>query len=186
MGEAGNPAQGGGIGEDPMGSAGGRGGRGGGGDAPGPIASTTLVVRWQTALPVKQALVKMKYGSEVTTSPEAKKILDSEEKAYVIAVSGVGPAMMGQGMRGGGDPEAMKKALLEQTSLAVKGKDEVKPTAVQFGRVGRGFEVYFVFQKKDEFSMDDKEIEFVTRLGPVQVKQKFRLKDMVYNGKLAL
>ena len=34
--------------------------------------------------------------------------------------------------------------------------------------------------------MDDKEVEFSTRLGQTMVKQKFHLKDMVFNGKLDL
>jgi len=61
-----------------------------------------------------------------------------------------------------------------------------QPADVQVGRAAKGFELYFIFPRKAEFTLDDKEIEFVTRLQTVGIKQKFKLKDMVYNGKLAL
>jgi hypothetical protein len=139
-----------------------------------------LVVRWQTALPIKQAMLKMKYGAEATTSEEAKKVLESGTGLYVITVAGLGQGMLR------GETDAVKKALLEQTSLSAKGKDELKPTDIQMGRAGRGMDLYFVFPKKVEFAVEDKEIEFTTKFGTINVKQKFRLKDMVFNGKLSL
>jgi hypothetical protein len=142
--------------------------------------SLNLVVRWQNALPVKQALVRLKYGSETATSPDAKKALESGENVYVIAVTGVARNMLAA------NPESIKKALIDRTTLAAKGKDELKPTDIQFGRADRSFEVYFVFPKKTEFVVDDKEVEFSTRFENITVKQKFRLKDMLYDGKLAL
>jgi len=183
MGEASNVGSiGPGGGDDPMAGPGGGGrNRGGGNDAaPGPVASTMLVIRWQTALPVKQALVKLKYGTEAGTSDEAKKILATEDSIYVIAVTGLDQGMLR------GDMTAIKKALLEATSLSVKGKDEVKPTDLQVGRAGRTLELYFFFPRKAQFSADDKEIEFVTKLASIGIKQKFRTKEMMYNGKLAL
>ncbi len=145
-----------------------------------PISSMTVHVRWQTALPIKQALIKKKYGAEAGTSDEAKKALEAKENWYVIAVAGIGRGMVQ------GDGEKIKRELLEQTSLGAKGKEELKPADIQMGRADRSLELYFVFPRKTEFSEDDKEIEFATKLGGTTLKQKFRLKDMMYNGKLAL
>ncbi len=33
---------------------------------------------------------------------------------------------------------------------------------------------------------EDRKVEFVTKIGSIKVKRKFKLKDMVYNGKLEL
>jgi hypothetical protein len=173
--------------EDPMAGPGGAGmgggrNRGGGGDAGGgPVAppSMIVVVRWESALPVTHAKLKMKYGSEVSTSDEAKKALDAGEmKFYVIAVAGAARSVAR------GQPEEIKKALMEQTTLSAKGKEELKPVDIQ--RSQRGGDLLFIFPKKTEFSVEDKEVEFATRFESVSIKQKFKLKDMVYNGKLAL
>ena len=48
----------------------------------------TLFARWQSALPVKQAFVRLKFGAQAATSPEAKQLLEREEPDYVIVVSG--------------------------------------------------------------------------------------------------
>src|SRR5207248_247361 len=104
----------------------GQGGGGGGGRGPsGPqggeqepplTQAASVVLFWQSALPVKQALLKAKYGSEVGTSADAKKIMEREEQFYVLGMRGL-PAMLA---RGGADP--LKKLMMEQSTLTVKGK----------------------------------------------------------------
>jgi hypothetical protein len=162
---------------------GGRGGRGGGGGAPGGGApggggpSATIVARWQTALPVKQAFVRLKYGAEAATSPDAKKLLEREETTYSIVLSGpFGPFLRT------GSPETLKKGLMELSSLSAKGKDAGKPTDVEIGAK----DMLFAFPRSAAFTVDDKEVEFSTKLGDIGVKYKFKLKDMVYNGKLEM
>ena len=43
-----------------------------------------VMIRWQTALPVRQAQMRGKYGKEAVTAPGAKKILDQDPTVYVI------------------------------------------------------------------------------------------------------
>lgn len=167
------------------GSGGGRGGRGGGGaaaaDAPGGgTTSVDVVARWQSALPIKQAFLRQKYGTEAATSAEAKQLLEHEEPSYVIVLSGP--------LRGflRGDLETAKKAIMDMSSLSAKGKDAVKPTQIQIGSSQRTVEIALAYPRSAPFTLDDKEVEFVTKLGDLAMKFKFRLKDMVYNGKLEL
>jgi len=182
MGETGGVGPAGGAASSDIGGAGGRGNRGGAGEDSSDMPrseSMNVIVRWQTALPVRQAMIKLKYGSEATTSPEAKKALESDDRIYAIAVIGVPPMVV----RGTDD---MKKALMAQTVLSAKGKDELKAADVQFGKANNKIEAYFIFQRKVEFTADDKEIEFSTKFQSVSIRQRFRVKDMMYDGKLAL
>lgn len=166
-----------------MGTSGGRGGRGGGlDDTNTAVTSTsiTLTLRWQSALPVRQALIRMKYGAEASSSAEAKKFLDQEQSGYIIAVSGImRSALARQG-------EALKKAVMEQTSLSAKGKDPLKPTDLEIKPGEKMIVAYFLFPKTTPFTPDDKDVEFATKLGPLPVKYKFHLKEMVFSGKLEL
>jgi hypothetical protein len=58
---------------------------------------------------------------------------------------------------------------------------------VQGSRVdGLGSGLIFYFSRLDDIGLNDKEVTFVTKLGPLEVKTKFVLKDMVYQGHLAL
>jgi len=163
---------------------GGGGGRGagqggGGGGIPDAGASLNITVSWRTALPVREALAKEKFGAEAATSADAKKLVEEEQKFYGILVSG----LPGRALRAN---EGIKAALLENTTLSVKGKDPIHPTDLQTGGNEQKPVVFFMFPKTAPISVDDKDVEFTTRLGAILVRQKFHLKDMVFNGKLDL
>jgi hypothetical protein len=53
---------------------------------PGP-PQTTLIVRWQSALVVQQALVKAQYGYKSGTAPEAQRRLEPNAGNYIISVA---------------------------------------------------------------------------------------------------
>jgi hypothetical protein len=61
------------------GGGGGRGGEGGGMGGGGGMPSRSVTVRWVSALPVKEALLKSKYGAEAG-SADAKKMLEQPER----------------------------------------------------------------------------------------------------------
>ena len=42
------------------------------------------------------------------------------------------------------------------------------------------------FPKTDAITLDDRDVEFVTKLSGIDVKKKFKLKDMVFDDQLAL
>jgi hypothetical protein len=44
----------------------------------------------------------------------------------------------------------------------------------------------FLFPKTVPLTLDDKDVEFSSKVGSLMVKQKFHLKDMVFDGKLDL
>jgi hypothetical protein len=188
-----NVALGGGGGA-PGGGSGKRGGGGGGQNNPasanaedpgglgggGAGTSLTLYIRWQSALPVKQAVARVKYGAQVGSSPDAKQYLATEEPNYVIVIDG-----LNRGMIGASDADAMKKTLLDQTALVIKGKEPIK--AIDFRLVGQGrISAVFAFPKTNPIDVDDKEVEFQTKLGMLSIRQRFRLKEMMINGKLEL
>jgi hypothetical protein len=142
-------------------------------------ASLTITVSWRTALPVRQAVAKMKYPGDAISSPDAREIIEEEQKYYGILVSG----LPGGAGRGG---DRMKDALMKNTTLSVKGKDPIQVADIQTGGNEQKPVILFLFPRGAALSVDDKDVEFSTRLGPLMVKQRFHLKDMVFNGKLEL
>lgn len=175
-GGAGGASTGGG---EASGSGGGFGGGGFEGMGGGGGAAIELVVRWQTALPVRQALLKIKYGKEVATSDEAKKFLAAEDPNYVIFVEGLPPQMMKMGAK-------LQEALKQATVLKRKDKEPIQAAAVQIGQTQRGNVAVIMFPRAANIVPDDKEVEFYTKLGNSELKTKFRLKDMMFGEKLAL
>src|SRR5262249_41448856 len=44
----------------------------------------------------------------------------------------------------------------------------------------------FYFSRAETIFPDDKQVTFTTKLGPIEVKARFTLREMMYQGKLAL
>jgi hypothetical protein len=151
---------------------------GGGVDAGGG-AALTVTLSWRTALPIREATAKQKYGAEAATSADAKKMIEEPQKFYAILLTG----LPGRVLRGG---DKLKESLLQGTSLTVKGKDPIQPTDVQTGGNEQRAVMLFLFPKTVPLTLDDKDVEFSSKVGSLMVKQKFHLKDMVFDGKLDL
>lgn len=177
------PAAGGGRGG---GGGGGRGGGpqgGGGSDADAPVPGTReteVIARWQSAMPIRQAFVRLKYGAEAAKSDDAQKYLGKEQSTYEIVLSGpMQPLLLGK-------PDEIAKSLSEVTFLSTKEKGAVKATTIEVGKSGRSMDILIAFPRSMPYTLDDKEVEFSTKLGTAPIKIKFRLKDMVYSGKLEM
>ena len=155
------------------------GGGGGGGDGVALTPALQLLVTWQSSLPVREALAKLKFGAEITTSPEAKKLVEDEQKFYIIMLGGLPGYIQPR------DNDA-KQMLLKAVTLTAKGKDPLAPIDAQFQMDGRNTDAYFIFPRMNPFTVEDKEIEFAAKAGGLTVKQKFNLKNMVLNGKLEM
>lgn len=183
-GMGGPPGGGGGFGGEGA-ELGGGGGRGGGmpGGFEGPSAPPAIpvVIRWQTALPVRQALVRARFGSEAATSPEAQQILSAEQQTYIIGVAGLPPVLLR-----GAEPDKLKTAAM----LKIKGRQPLHARDVRFSREQNRFTLFFVFRRTEPdgyaIRLEDNEVEFGLRLGAADIKRKFKLKEMLYEGKLEL
>ena len=75
-----------------------------------------------------------------------------------------------------------------------KNKEAIVPESVEVRETGSGVTLFFMFPKADAITMADKDVEFVMGLPGggggqgqgLEVKRKFRLKDMVFDGELTL
>ncbi len=149
---------------------------GGGGQAPRPAA--VFQFRILSALPVKQAIARTRYGNEALTSPDAAKFLARQETAYIVGITGL-PI----GMLQGADPASLKNT----TQLKVKGKPAAYARDLQFEKSGPQLNVYVFFSKADTpIVVEDGEFQLIFKLPTMEVKRTFKLKDMVYDGKLEI
>jgi len=145
-----------------------------------------LSVRWNSAIPIKQAVIRNQTGIEGEANEEQKTFLGRQETHYVVSLSGLPPEMS----RLAENTERLKSG----TMLERKNKEAIVPESVEVRETGSGVTLFFMFPKADAITMADKEVEFVMGLQGggggqgqgLEVKRKFRLKDMVFDGELAL
>jgi hypothetical protein len=160
----------------------------------GGMPSLTAQIRWMSAKPVRIAVLRKRFGNEWDTAEQAKRIMAEKLEYYTVAVLGLPgvrpPRAAGEaapeGARGpggrGADAAQFTERLQAATSIIRKGKSPMMPAEVKLTSGA----VVFLFSREVAITLDDKEIEFVTKLGPLEFRRKFRLKEMVYEGELAL
>ncbi|MBV9265303.1 MAG: hypothetical protein JO061_03955 [Acidobacteriaceae bacterium] len=132
-----------------------------------------VTVRWDSALPVREALVR----SHSAEARDTENTLATRDKYYVLTILGLGTA-------GNSDKTMLRQGLLNEARLMRHGKKPIMPEDARIDEKTGTIQIFF--PKTDPITLDDKEVAFGTVFGTVQVIQRFRLKDMVYKGKLEL
>ena len=139
-----------------------------------PLPSTAptiqLLVRWESALPVRAAEFKAHEDPPPTLSDDG----------YTIAVYGV-PASFAKG-----DPTSLGKPLKESAALKREGKKDVLPSRVEVFQLENSVVVTYLFPLSAEISRKDDVVEFSALIGRLQVSQHFLVAAMQFQGKLEL
>ncbi len=168
------------------GKGGGKGGGGGGGQTA--AATQTYIIHFMSGVPMKQGAQKIRLGKEAASSAESRALIEREEKEYIVVVS-VAASSTG---RGGGhgksslSSDALKQAMTECT-LASKEKGSRTPTSVQMREgVNGGVDAFLFFPRNDPFTINDGDVEVAFKFAGSTIKQKFHLREMVFNGKLEM
>ena len=166
----------------PLGSssrpAGRRGARVAGGGAGGTAGNTSsqvkwkAIVRWESALPVREALknaANQDFGAN-----------------YILNLIGDLPGVA----IGSGSDDEQRSALqiLQDTTALEHQGDQINLTRVEPAPKTALSEAgtLFYFSRLLALRLGDKQVTFMTKIGPIDVKCKFTLKDMVYRGNLEL
>ena len=161
------------LGSSRQGGGGRRGGGQGGGTPtnatpPGGPNNWKTIVRWESAVPVREALK--------TKSPA-----DWEDN-YVVALIGSIPSV---GIPSDEDAPAERQQPRQplQDSTRMERRDEpLSLVRAVSGPTG----TYFFFSRVFAIKPEDKQVTFVTKMGPLEIKCKFSLREMTYRGNLEL
>jgi hypothetical protein len=126
------------------------------------------LVRWESAKPLCAA---------------QKRTLDGTSQFFILALTGDFPDEARP--RDGEDPSAAVERLeilRSSTKLERKGDS---PIYLDHMEAISGGEMFY-FSRLEGITLANKEITFSTKMGPLEFKAKFPLKDMLYRGKLEL
>lgn len=129
-----------------------------------------LNVRWESALPIREAELK----ARETSAP------DVDENHYAIAVYGI-PTRLAKP-----DAQSFGDRLKGQASIKREGQKEIKPSGVQVIQRDTDLVVVFLFPRTREISAKDGHADFEAQIGPYQVAQPFHVDEMTYQGKTEL
>jgi hypothetical protein len=172
---------------EPVGSVGGRrAGHGATFSGTSPAGVTTsgakirAVVFWESALPARQALARVKFGAEAGESKEGRDFIGQEGSSYVVLITGIPAGLVRE------DLAKISDGLAAKTSLTVKGRSPLQPSKAEVFADGQAIGMYFEFPRSFGITLQDKEVNFSIRLADLDVKSIFHPADMVFGGKLEL
>jgi len=140
------------------------------GNQPGPESALTLNVRWESALPIREAELK----ARETAAP------DVDEAHYAIAVYGI-PTRLAKP-----DAQSFGDRLKGQASIKREGQKEIKPSSVQVIPRENDLVIVFLFPRAREITAKDSRAAFEAQIGPYQITQSFHIDEMIYQGKTEL
>ena len=162
----------------------------GGGRNGGGTRTYKGTVRWESAQPILDAL--------------KNPLPDAFAKRYVIGVRDI-PLIEDQPRRqDNGDQDSpnsgnsgnsdrsttLSKRTMDDlklsTTLQPKGREMVEADVVQQMTPGGTYFLFGFPKDRLDFGKNDREVDFITRLGRILVKAKFDMKEMLYHGKLAV
>ena len=144
------------------------------------IRPTTVTITWNSALPIKQAMVRQAIGLDAPIPAEDQQALERAEPFYAVTLSGLPPTLRWLATR--------RDALKADSMLARKDKWPIAPDSVRLFQdtQSRSISVVFRFPKTDAITLDDRDVELITKLGNAEVTKTFTLADMVVGDQLAL
>ncbi len=126
-------------------------------------------VRWESALPIREAELK----ARETSAPAV------DEAHYAIAVYGI-PSRFAK------DPRSLADHLKNQAALRRDGRKDLKPSHVDVMPREDGVAVVFLFPRTSEIGAKDSRVDFDAQIGPYRFTQSFHPNEMIYHGKMEL
>ena len=141
-----------------------------GGRKASPDQPATLTLRWESALPMREAEIKARdIGAP-----------DVAGDYYAIAVFGVPRGMLPD------DSRQRQDELKKLSVLKRQGKKDLRPTRVDILLRESGPLILYLFSKSAEFTWRDHGITFEAQISRLKFSQAFSTDDMTFHGKLEL
>lgn len=146
----------------------------------GRLATIPVTVRWESALPIRQA----------------QKDAAAPAQSYVISLAGLIPAgryrgvgktetsSTSDGSFDARNPEEVLEAFMAYSTISQKTGTDLQPEDVKLDPATGVVRIFF--SRKTAIDPGQKEILFITHFGKLNVRAKFKLANMRYHGNLEL
>jgi hypothetical protein len=139
-----------------------------------------LTTRWSTALPVRRALALQEFGAEGLQNEKAIELLSTQPSEYVVEVAGFPANVVRQGAK------RFEAELQETARLIVSGRRPIAATSSHVPDYGNHLVATLRFPRFEGLTLKDGSIEIIATSRRMNIRERFRLKDMVYDGNLEL
>jgi hypothetical protein len=139
-----------------------------------------LTTRWSSALPIRRALALQEFGAGDLDAEKAVEMLNQQPADYVIEVAGFPTTVIRQGAK------RFAAELLDSARLLVRGRPPMPPTSAEVPEYGMHLVATLRFQRFKDLAPNEGLIELSAESGRMSIRERFKLKNMLYGGVLEL
>jgi hypothetical protein len=150
------------------------------GSGSGAKAEMYLITRWASALPIRRAMALEEFGASGLKEGKAAELLARRDEDYVVEIGGFPTQAIRQGA------EQLAKDLLHSARLIVPNRGQARAVAAVVPPHGMHLVATLQFPRFEELSPKEGTIEVFAESGKIQLRVRFKLKEMVYDGRLEL
>lgn len=145
----------------------------------GPLAvrmGVDLIIRWASALPVRRAMALQEFGRGGLDQPGALELLNTPPEHFVIELAGLPSSLV----------NAEFERNLAKARLVLPGGKMVKPAVVDLPAFGVNVNATLRFPRSEQGVSEDGRIELYVQAGTLSIEEKFKPRQMMYEGRLEL
>jgi hypothetical protein len=139
-----------------------------------------ILIRWASALPVRQATAIYKQREGKLDAAKLNELIGVPSPDYVLEVRGVPSEIAHMGA------ESVEQLARQSTFLRTATGRVIKPVRAQVALQGATLTLLVHFPRTEPIQAEEREVEFLGNLQVFEFKEKFRLSAMTYLGHLEL
>jgi hypothetical protein len=139
-----------------------------------------LLLRWASALPVRQAAALYKQRDGKLSESKINELVGAPEGDYILELRGVPSEIAHSGA------ESVEAIARQSCLLRTSTGRVLRPSGARVNIQGAKLTIYIHFPKTEPLSPADREVEFSGDFQIFQVRERFRLSAMSYLGRLEL
>ncbi len=139
-----------------------------------------ILVRWASALPVRQATGLYKQRDGNLSAGALDSLIPPAEADYVVELFGVPAELAHRGA------ESVEAIALNSAALVTRAGTAIRASRAKALVQGATMTVLLYFPKTTALQPRDEEVECVVDLQIFSLREKFKLSAMVYQGELAI
>jgi len=140
----------------------------------------TVILRWMSATPLRQAEAIERFGPGEARSHTASQLVDKEPEHYILELVGL-PAIVAH--RG---TAALEAELAQTTTLVTRTGRQIPLETVQAEIRGLYLAVIFRFRRDEPIRLEDRWVECSGRAELFEFRRRFELRSMIFRGRLDL
>lgn len=139
-----------------------------------------LLLRWASALPVRQAAALYKQRDSKLPAAKINELVGVPAADYVLELRGVPSEIAHSGA------ESVEMIARQSCRLRTASGRTLKPVSARVNIQGSTMTVYVHFPRSEPIETADRDVEFLGDFQIFEVRQRFRLSSMTYLGRLDL